>query len=100
MHITVVGSGYVGLVAATCLSEMGNDVICVDNNREKIDNLNKGILPIYEPGLKPMIKRNTTENRLTFTTDIELAVRKSFIILIAVGTPPDEDGSADLKHAS
>ncbi|MCD4700961.1 MAG: UDP-glucose/GDP-mannose dehydrogenase family protein, partial [Candidatus Aegiribacteria sp.] len=98
MHITVVGSGYVGLVAATCLSEMGNDVICVDNNREKIDNLNKGILPIYEPGLKPMIKRNTTENRLTFTTDIDLAVKKSFIILIAVGTPPDEDGSADLKH--
>ncbi len=98
MHIAVVGSGYVGLVAATCLSEMGNDVICVDNNREKIDNLNKGIIPIYEPGLKPMIERNTGENRLTFTTDIGMAVKKSSIIFIAVGTPPGEDGSADLKH--
>jgi len=98
MHIAVVGSGYVGLVAATCLSEMGNDVICVDNNRKKIDNLNRGIIPIYEPGLSPMIERNTLENRLTFTTDIEQAVKKSFIIFIAVGTPPDEDGSADLKH--
>jgi len=98
MHIAVVGSGYVGLVAATCLSEMGNDVICVDNNKVKIENLNKGILPIYEPGLKPMIERNTLENRLVFTTDIEKAVKKSSIIFIAVGTPPDEDGSADLKH--
>jgi len=98
MHIAVVGSGYVGLVAATCLSEMGNDVICVDNNRDKIDNLNRGILPIYEPGLKTMIERNTLENRLIFTTDIAIAVKKSSIIFIAVGTPPDEDGSADLKH--
>ncbi len=98
MHIAVVGSGYVGLVAATCLSEMGNDVICVDNNRDKIDNLNRGILPIYEPGLKTMIERNTLENRLFFTTDIATAVKKSSIIFIAVGTPPDEDGSADLKH--
>ncbi len=98
MHIAVVGSGYVGLVAATCLSEMGNDVICVDNNREKIDNLKRGILPIYEPGLSPMIERNTAENRLTFTTDIEQAVKESSIIFIAVGTPSDEDGSADLKH--
>ncbi len=98
MHIAVIGSGYVGLVAATCLSEMGNDVICVDNNRDKIDNLNRGILPIYEPGLKTMIERNTLENRLIFTTDIAIAVKKSSIIFIAVGTPPDEDGSADLKH--
>ncbi|MFO8184291.1 MAG: UDP-glucose/GDP-mannose dehydrogenase family protein [Candidatus Aegiribacteria sp.] len=98
MHIAVVGSGYVGLVAATCLSEMGNDVICVDNDRKKIDNLNRGIIPIYEPGLKPMIQRNTLEKRLTFTTDTAEAVRKSSIIFIAVGTPPDEDGSADLKH--
>ena len=98
MHIAVVGSGYVGLVAATCLSEMGNDVICVDNNRDKIDNLNRGILPIYEPGLKTMIERNTLENRLIFTTDIAIAVKRSSIIFIAVGTPPDEDGSADLKH--
>ncbi len=98
MHIAVVGSGYVGLVAATCLSEMGNDVICVDNNEAKIEDLNNGIIPIYEPGLKPMIERNTVENRLTFTTDIAVAVRKSSIIFIAVGTPSDEDGSADLKH--
>ena len=98
MHIAVVGSGYVGLVAATCLSEMGNDVICVDNNSKKIDDLNNGIIPIYEPGLETMIQRNTKENRLSFTTDTGSAVRKSSIIFIAVGTPPDEDGSADLKH--
>jgi UDPglucose 6-dehydrogenase len=98
MHIAVVGSGYVGLVAATCLSEMGNDVICVDNDKKKIEDLNSGIIPIYEPGLKPMIDRNTLEERLTFTTDIARAVRESAIIFIAVGTPPDEDGSADLKH--
>ncbi|MBN2609727.1 MAG: UDP-glucose/GDP-mannose dehydrogenase family protein [Candidatus Fermentibacteraceae bacterium] len=98
MHIAVVGSGYVGLVAATCLSEMGNDVICVDNDKKKIEDLNNGIIPIYEPGLKPMIERNTVEERLVFTTDIARAVRESAIIFIAVGTPPDEDGSADLKH--
>lgn len=98
MHIAVVGSGYVGLVAATCLSEMGNDVICVDNDSGKIDDLNNGIIPIYEPGLKPMIERNTLEQRLIFTTDIARGVRDSSIIFIAVGTPPDEDGSADLKH--
>ncbi|MBD3278211.1 MAG: nucleotide sugar dehydrogenase [Candidatus Aegiribacteria sp.] len=98
MHIAVVGSGYVGLVAATCLSEMGNDVICVDNNSKKIEDLNNGITPIYEPGLETMIKRNKKENRLSFTTDIGKGVRNSSIVFIAVGTPPDEDGSADLKH--
>lgn len=98
MHIAVVGSGYVGLVAATCLSEMGNDVICVDNNSKKIEDLNNGIIPIYEPGLETMIQRNKKENRLTFTTDIGKGVKKSSIIFIAVGTPPEEDGSADLKH--
>ncbi|MCK4505518.1 MAG: UDP-glucose/GDP-mannose dehydrogenase family protein [Candidatus Aegiribacteria sp.] len=98
MHIAVVGSGYVGLVAATCLSEMGNDVICVDKDEKKINNLNNSIIPIYEPGLEEMIKRNTAENRLTFTTDIGPAVRESSIIFIAVGTPPGEDGSADLQH--
>ncbi len=98
MHIAVVGSGYVGLVAATCLSEMGNDVICVDKDEKKIKDLNNNIIPIYEPGLEEMIKRNTAENRLTFTTDIGPAVRKSSIIFIAVGTPPGEDGSADLQH--
>ncbi len=98
MHIAVVGSGYVGLVAATCLSEMGNDVISVDNDRRKIEDLRNGIIPIYEPGLETMIRRNTSEDRLSFTTDTAEAVRKSRIVFIAVGTPPDEDGSADLKH--
>ncbi len=98
MHIAVVGSGYVGLVAATCLSEMGNDVICVDKDEKKINDLNNSIIPIYEPGLEEMIKRNTAENRLTFTTDIGPAIRESSIIFIAVGTPPGEDGSADLQH--
>jgi UDPglucose 6-dehydrogenase len=98
MHIAVVGSGYVGLVAATCLAEMGNDVITVDNDEKKIEDLKKGIIPIYEPGLDEMIIRNVKENRLSFTTDIRDSVLKSSIIFIAVGTPPDEDGSADLKH--
>jgi len=98
MHIAVVGSGYVGLVAATCLAEMGNDVITVDKNEKKIDDLKNGIIPIYEPGLDEMIVRNVKENRLSFTTDIRDSVLKSSIIFIAVGTPPDEDGSADLQH--
>ncbi len=98
MHIAVVGSGYVGLVAATCLAEMGNDVITVDNDEKKIDDLKNGIIPIYEPGLDEMIVRNVKENRLSFTTDIRDSVLKSSIIFIAVGTPPDEDGSADLQH--
>lgn len=98
MHIAVVGSGYVGLVAATCFAEMGNDVITVDKDGAKIEGLNKGIIPIYEPGLEDMIKRNTALGRLSFTTDIASAVLGSSIIFIAVGTPPDEDGSADLKH--
>ena len=98
MHIAVVGSGYVGLVAATCLAEMGNDVITVDNDKTKIENLKKGIIPIYEPGLDDMILRNVREERLEFTTDIRDAILRSRIIFIAVGTPPDEDGSADLQH--
>jgi len=98
MHIAVVGSGYVGLVAATCFAEMGNDVITVDKDRGKIEGLNRGIIPIYEPGLEDMIRRNAALGRLSFTTDIADAVRRSTIVFIAVGTPPDEDGSADLKH--
>jgi len=98
MKIAVVGSGYVGLVAAACLSEMGNTVISVDNDQEKIAGLEKGILPIYEPGLDVLIDRNVREKRLSFSTDTALAVKKSSIIFIAVGTPPEEDGSADLKH--
>jgi UDPglucose 6-dehydrogenase len=98
MKVAVVGTGYVGLVAGTCFSDTGNEVVCVDVVKEKIDGLNKGEVPIYEPGLEEMIKRNMREERLTFTTDVEKAVKDSQIIFIAVGTPPDEDGSADLKY--
>ncbi len=98
MRIAVVGSGYVGLVAATCFAETGNEVVTVDKDRSKIDLLNSGGIPIYEPGLEEMVQRNRAEGRLVFTTDLPGAVRNCRIIFIAVGTPPDEDGSADLKH--
>jgi UDPglucose 6-dehydrogenase len=98
MHVAVIGSGYVGLVAGACLAETGNDVICVDVDADKIARLQRNEVPIYEPGLEPMVKRNQEEKRLTFTTDIAAAVRSSRVIFIAVGTPPGEDGSADLKH--
>ncbi|NLP05959.1 UDP-glucose/GDP-mannose dehydrogenase family protein [Candidatus Fermentibacteria bacterium] len=98
MHIAVVGSGYVGLVAATCFAEMGNSVVSVDKDARKIEMLKAGKVPIYEPGLDDMVQRNHSEGRLDFTTDLAEAVRVSSIIFIAVGTPPDEDGSADLKH--
>jgi UDPglucose 6-dehydrogenase len=98
MHVAVIGSGYVGLVAGACLAETGNDVTCVDVDAEKIARLQRNEIPIYEPGLEPMVKRNQEEGRLTFTTDIGSAIRGSRVIFIAVGTPPGEDGSADLKH--
>lgn len=98
MKLAVVGSGYVGLVTGTCFAEMGNDVICVDNDARKIQMLLDGKIPIYEPGLDDMVQRNTAQGRLVFTTDIKNAVEQSQIIFIAVGTPPDEDGSADLKY--
>ncbi len=98
MHVAVIGSGYVGLVAGACLAETGNDVICVDVDADKIARLQRNEIPIYEPGLEPMVKRNQEEGRLTFTTDIRAAIRTSRVIFIAVGTPPGEDGSADLKH--
>jgi UDPglucose 6-dehydrogenase len=98
MQIAVFGSGYVGLVAGACFADIGNDVICVDVDAQKIDQLQKGIIPIYEPGLDDIVERNVKEDRLTFTTDQDMAIKKSRIIFIAVGTPPDEDGSADLKH--
>ncbi|MGZ8392787.1 MAG: UDP-glucose dehydrogenase family protein [Gemmatimonadales bacterium] len=98
MHVAVIGSGYVGLVAGACLAETGNDVTCVDVDAEKIARLQRNEVPIYEPGLEPMVKRNQEEKRLTFTADIGAAVRSSRVIFIAVGTPPGEDGSADLKH--
>jgi UDPglucose 6-dehydrogenase len=98
MHVTVIGTGYVGLVMGAGLAEMGNDVICADIDEAKIARLMAGELPIYEPGLEPMVERNTAEDRLRFTTDVEHAVREADIIMIAVGTPEGEDGSADLKH--
>ena len=98
MKIAVIGTGYVGLVAGACLSESGNDVVCADIDERKIARLNAGEVPIYEPGLEPLIERNLAAGRLSFTTDVPEGVRASDIIFIAVGTPPDEDGSADLKH--
>ena len=98
MKITIIGSGYVGLVTGACFSEVGIDVKCVDIDQNKIDNLNKGIIPIYEPGLENMIARNVDKGRLQFTTNVSNAVKNSDVIFISVGTPPDEDGSADLKY--
>jgi UDPglucose 6-dehydrogenase len=98
MNLAVVGSGYVGLVAGACFAEHGSEVICVDINEEKVDQLNRGIIPIYEPGLSDLARRNLKRKRLSFTTSLQDAVRWAEVIFIAVGTPQDEDGSADLTH--
>ena len=98
MHITIFGSGYVGLVTGACMAEVGNHVICVDIDEDKIRRLNDGDVPIYEPGLDDYIARNKEAGRLEFTTDIERAVDHGLFQFIAVGTPPDEDGSADLQY--
>jgi UDPglucose 6-dehydrogenase len=98
MRINVIGTGYVGLVVGACLAETGNDVVCTDIDERKVARLRRGEIPIYEPGLEPMVRRNLAEGRLRFTSDVEQGVREANIIFIAVGTPPDEDGSADLKH--
>lgn len=98
MKIAVVGSGYVGLVTGTCFAEVGIDVVCVDVNRQKIENLKKGIIPIFEPGLEDMVNRNMKKGRISFTTELSEALNDTEVLFIAVGTPPDEDGSADLKY--
>ena len=98
MRVAVIGTGYVGLVVGACLAETGNDVICADVDTAKIGALKQNQIPIYEPGLEPMVVRNQREGRLSFTTDVAAAVERSEVIFIAVGTPPDEDGSADLQH--
>ncbi|MBA2293271.1 MAG: UDP-glucose/GDP-mannose dehydrogenase family protein [Gemmatimonadales bacterium] len=98
MRVTVIGSGYVGLVAGACLAETGNDVVCADHDATKVRNLCDGILPIYEPGLEPLVARNVEAGRLQFTTDLPGAIRHGDVVFIAVGTPPGEDGSADLQH--
>ncbi|MBV2090490.1 MAG: UDP-glucose/GDP-mannose dehydrogenase family protein [Candidatus Thiodiazotropha sp. (ex Ctena orbiculata)] len=98
MKVTVFGSGYVGLVTGACLAEVGNDVVCMDVDSNKIDMLNRGEIPIYEPGLEAMVERNAQAGRLSFTTDVAKAVDHGLFQFIAVGTPPDEDGSADLQY--
>ncbi len=98
MHIAVIGSGYVGLVTGACLAETGNDVICADIDAGKIARLQRNDIPIYEPGLEELVRRNQAEGRLSFSTDVGGSVERSRVVFIAVGTPPDEDGSADLQH--
>ena len=98
MKIAVVGTGYVGLVVGASLAENGNDVVCVDNDEAKIRGLKRGKVPIYEPGLDELVRRNRAERRLIFTTALARAVRASQITFIAVGTPSDDDGSADLQQ--
>jgi UDPglucose 6-dehydrogenase len=98
VRITIIGTGYVGLVVGACLAETGNDVICADVDERKIGGLKENVLPIYEPGLEPLVERNQADGRLTFTTDVPSAIASAQVVFIAVGTPPDEDGSADLRH--
>ncbi|HEY8062862.1 MAG TPA: UDP-glucose/GDP-mannose dehydrogenase family protein [Gemmatimonadales bacterium] len=98
MRVTMIGSGYVGLVAGACLAETGNDVVCADRDAAKVESLQGGGLPIYEPGLAPLVARNAAAGRLSFTTDLGAAIEQGDVVFIAVGTPPGEDGSADLKH--
>ncbi len=98
MKICVIGTGYVGLVTGTCFAESGNEVTCVDIDEKKVKNLHNGIIPIYEPGLEELVKSNIAEDRLFFTTDLASALNQSDVCFIAVGTPPQEDGSADLSH--
>ena len=98
MNISVIGTGYVGLVVGACLAETGNDVICADVIESKIEGLKRNVLPIYEPGLESLVERNQQDGRLTFTTDVASAIASADVLFCAVGTPPDEDGSADLQH--
>jgi UDPglucose 6-dehydrogenase len=98
MKVTIFGTGYVGLVTGACLAEMGNHVVCVDIDAGKVERLKHGEIPIYEPGLEPIVKRNHASGQLDFTTDAQPAIEHGQVIFIAVGTPPDEDGSADLKY--
>ncbi len=98
MNIAIVGTGYVGLVTGACFAEMGVNVVCIDINKKKIDMLKKGIMPIYEPGIKELVDKNVSEGRLSFTDNLESGIKDISIIFSAVGTPPDEDGSADLRY--
>ena len=98
MKIAIVGTGYVGLVSGACFAEMGLDITCVDIDAEKIEGLNAGVIPIYEPGLEELVRRNVEAGRLHFTTDLTECLPHVEVVFSAVGTPPDEDGSADLKY--
>ncbi|MGH2569974.1 MAG: 2-dehydropantoate 2-reductase N-terminal domain-containing protein, partial [bacterium] len=97
VNITVVGTGYVGLVTGACLADFGNRVICVDNDPRKLETLERGDIPFYEPGLKELVEMNRNRDRLSFTGDLADAVRRSDVVFIAVGTPPGDDGRADLR---
>src|SRR5450755_916702 len=98
MRVTLFGTGYVGLVTGVCLAEVGNDVVCVDIDEAKIEGLRRGVVPIFEPGLEELVKANHAAGRLRFSTDSAAGVAHGDVLFIAVGTPPDEDGSADLRH--
>lgn len=98
MRVSIFGTGYVGLVTGTCLAEVGHDVVCIDIDAAKVAGLNRGEVPIYEPGLEPMVKANHSAGRLRFTTDAGAGIAHGDVLFIAVGTPPDEDGSADLQY--
>ena len=98
MHIAVIGTGYVGLVTGACFAEFGVDVTCVDVDRQKVDNLNQGIIPIYEPGLDKIVEKNVAAGRLHFTTDIKHAVENALVVFLAVGTPPQPDGTPDMSY--
>ncbi|MBN1478158.1 UDP-glucose/GDP-mannose dehydrogenase family protein, partial [Candidatus Sumerlaeota bacterium] len=100
MNVCVIGTGYVGLVTGTVFADLGNDVICIDADRKKIEGLRRGKMPIYEPGLEEMVLRNVEEDRLFFSTSIRDGVRRSEVIFIAVGTPPKRDGETDLSQVS
>ena len=98
MNVTIFGSGYVGLVSGACLAEVGNHVVCVDVDQARVDSLNRGEIPIYEPGLDVLIERNREQGRIEFTSDAEQGIHHGLFQMIAVGTPPDEDGSADMQY--
>ncbi|MGN6102490.1 MAG: UDP-glucose 6-dehydrogenase, partial [Devosia sp.] len=98
MRVTIFGTGYVGLVQAAVLADVGSDVVCVDVDESKIERLRRGELPMYEPGLEPLVAANAEAGRLTFTSDAAQGVAHGQVLFIAVGTPPGEDGSADLRH--
>ena len=98
MKLTIIGSGYVGLVSGACFAEMGNKVTCVDIDREKIKQLEDGVIPIYEPGLASMVHKNIERNNLTFSTSLKQSIQDTSIVFIAVGTPMGDDGSADLQY--